>query len=82
MCPNPTNHINHARELAEERHIRTSLNEQLAVNRIDVYVLSARELTDVWVKAQREASYYFGTARGNLDFIRRLRGSGIGSGGW
>ncbi|MBK1850835.1 hypothetical protein FE845_05765 [Marinobacter sp. 1-4A] len=33
-------------------------------------------------QVQREASYYFGTARGNLDFIRRLRGSGVGSVGW
>jgi len=53
MCPDPTNHINRARELAQERQLRVSLKEQFAANQTDVYVLSVRELTDIWMKAQK-----------------------------
>jgi len=53
MCPDPANHINRARELAEERHLHASLKEQFAANQTDVYVLSVRELTDIWMKAQK-----------------------------
>lgn len=53
MCPDPSNHINRARELAQERHLHASLKEQFAANQTDVYVLSVRELTDIWMKAQK-----------------------------
>lgn len=44
---------NRAQHLASERLFRSALSAQLADNQTDLYVLSARELTGIWINNQR-----------------------------
>ncbi|MGM0570558.1 hypothetical protein [Marinobacter sp.] len=49
----PSPRMRRARELVQERQLRTDLKEQLVSNRPDIHVLNARELTGVWVNIQK-----------------------------
>lgn len=55
MRPAPSPRMNRARQLANERRLRSDLTAQFADNQTDLYVLSARELTGIWVNSQRFA---------------------------
>lgn len=50
----PSPRMERARELAQERRLRSDLKEQLSGNQTDIYILNARELTGVWVNLQKD----------------------------
>lgn len=55
MRPAPSPRMSRARQLANERRLRSDLTAQFTDNQTDLYVLNARELTGIWVNSQRFA---------------------------